>query len=427
MRQKWFAKVGQIQMLFARVDGNARIIVITEGISAVPFQWYMTYLTLYMLALGVSEIQVGLFSGVLVAAQVVSTFLGGYAADRFGRKWVLVVFDILCWGVPMILYAIARNPWYFLAGRMLNGFVYIVSPAFDCLFVEEVPAENRPAVFSMFQFLTAAASLLAPVAGWMVLRWGMIPAGRVIMGTTAVVMIAIPVARWFTLRETEISRSRKAAVMAQPFLAVMREQFSAVGGVLRSQRLRAFLLVRTLLSFSGLMWGTYAVIYLADPKGIGLDQSLVALLPFVSSIATIALIFIAAERMHAGAIFQNLIAGQLVWLLSALCFIFSPRGTIWLALLSMVLLAVSTALSLPASSSYWANLIGDSERAYVFSAASALMLLASLPAAPLAGFLYVLSPRLPFLAAVALQVLVLGLIWGMRFGKEPLSLQLDSI
>jgi len=39
---------------------------------------------------------------------------------------VLVVFDILCWGVRMFLYAIARNPWYFLVGRFINGFVYIV-------------------------------------------------------------------------------------------------------------------------------------------------------------------------------------------------------------------------------------------------------------------------------------------------------------
>ena len=165
---------------FPTVRGNARVISITEGVAAVSFQWYRTYVSLYMVALGVTALQIGWLESVLIFTQFISTLMGGYFADRFGRKRVLVVFDILCWGVPMGLYAIARNPWYFLIGRFINGFVYVVNPSFQCLFVEDVPAEHRAAVFRMVQFLSSGARLLAPAAGFLVAMLGIIPAGRIL-------------------------------------------------------------------------------------------------------------------------------------------------------------------------------------------------------------------------------------------------------
>jgi MFS family permease len=76
---------------FSNVKGNARVIVLSEGTSAITFQWSDIYLPLYMLALGASEIQVGLLASVFILTQFVSSFIGGYIADRFGRKRLLVV------------------------------------------------------------------------------------------------------------------------------------------------------------------------------------------------------------------------------------------------------------------------------------------------------------------------------------------------
>ena len=68
----------------------------------------------------------------------------------------------------------------------------------------------------------------------------------------------------------------------------------------------------------------------------------------------------------------------------------------------------------PANDSYWANIIGDRERALVFSASGALTALVSLPAAPLAGMLYTSSPRGPFVLGITVQVVALVLTLFLR-------------
>ena len=112
-----------------------------------------------MRALGVSKVQLGLFASAAAASQLLSTLVGGHVADRFVRKRTLVAGGIICWVIPLFLYTVARSPLYFLVGQLLNGFVYLVIPAFECLLVEEVPEDGRPAVFGAVRLAYALASL----------------------------------------------------------------------------------------------------------------------------------------------------------------------------------------------------------------------------------------------------------------------------
>jgi MFS family permease len=355
-----------------------------------------------MLALGVSETQVGWLASALISMKFISTLLGGYVADRFGRKRVLVLFDILCWGIPMLLFAVAQNPWYFLAGQLLNGFVYIVLPSFECLFVEDVAAERRAAVFGTMEFLYASASLLAPIAGFMVGQWGIIPAGRLIMGTTCATVVGMAILRQFTLKETGMGQERMALVEGLRPYTIIQEYVSTIRTAVHNRVMRTFLLVRNL------------IIYLTDEDGLGLAKASIAWLPFISALVTMAMILLAAKRMQVTWTISNLIVGQMLWLLAASIFVLSPAQMLWLAIGWAAINAASVALFRPASQSYWANIVGDRERAQVFSASSALMALVALPAGPLAGYLYAFNPRTPFLLGIVIQVIVLGLLLTLR-------------
>ena len=305
-----------------------------------------------------------------------------------------------------------------MIGRLINGFVYVVLPSFECLFVEDIPIVQRPTVFGALQFLMASARLLAPAAGLMVAWMGIVPAGRMIMATCMVSSVTIAIVRHFTMRETSMGQERMTAVEGVPILTLVREYASTIRTAARDHRLRTFLIVRNLNAFVTTMWMTYSVIYLTSQRGVALAESTVALLPFVSAVVTMAMLLLAAERLKTERLYSNLIVGQVLWLLGALFYVLSPAGTMWYVVLWAVISALSTALFRPAAQSYWANLVGDRERAQVFSAGSALMALVALPAGPLAGAAYTLLPKGPFVLGMALQVVALGLVLGMRTAER---------
>ena len=419
-----FHRKQQVGSLFASLEGNARVIVVTEGVAAVSFQWYASYFPLYMLALGVSEAQVGVLAGALVLTKLISTVLGGYFADRFGRKRILVTVDILCWGIPMLLYAVAQNLWYFVAGRLVNGFVYLVLPSFECLFVEDVPVERRAAVFGTLQFLTSGARLLAPVAGGLVAWLGIVRAGRLIMATCMVSSVTMAIIRHLTMQETTVGKERISSTIAVPPKILIREYTTTIGAMFRNPRVRTFLIVRSLVAVVTTMWTTYAVIYLTDARGVALPQSAISLLPLVSALVSMGMIVMSAERIQIKRVSDNLILGQVLWLAAALAFVISPGGTIWFAIIWAVINAISTALFQPAERSYWANIVGDRERAQVFSASFAVMSMVTLLAGPLAGAVYTLYPRGPFMLGMALQIIALGLILNTRL--RPIEAQVQS-
>ena len=192
---------------------------------------------------------------------------------------------------------------------------------------------------------------------------------------------------------------------------MVREYAATLRDAVRDRRLRTFLIVRNLGMFVTTMWTTYSVIYLTDERGVGLAESSVALLPFVSALATIAVILLAAERLTVRARLWQPARWARCCGWSRRCFyVLSPARTIWFVVLWAIVSALSTALFRPAEQSYWASVVGDRERAQVFSASSALMALVALPAGPLAGALYTLAPRGPFWLAIVLQLVALGLI-----------------
>jgi MFS transporter, DHA1 family, tetracycline resistance protein len=406
----WKTFAGPALSLFANVRGNARIIVITEGISNIAFQWYVTYLPLYFLALGLDEVTIGWLASAMILTQIVSTLMGGAAADRYGRKRVLVIGDILCWGIPLALYGIAQNPWYLVIGRLLNGFINVVFPSFECMFVEDVAEEHRPAVFGTLQFLLAGGSLLAPLAGLLVARLGMVSAGRVIMLSTAGMAVAIAILRQFTLNETSMGRERMSSTAGAGAGKLLSDFSRAMKSIAEDRRVWTFLLLRVIGAVSGVVWGTYAMIYLTAQNGARLPEALIALVPTLSAVVTLVGLFLSAERLASRHLYANLVIGQVLWIGGSLVFLISPLQPVLMAGLWTLLSAASLVLFQPASLSYWANIVDERQRAMVSSTATALIMLSTLPVGPLAGYLYQVSPRIPFIITIVLQALQLLII-----------------
>ena len=168
-------------------SGNARAVLVTEPVWAIPYNLVQTYASVYMLALGCTPVQVGLIGSAALVSQLVFSLVGGWITDRLGRKRTTLVFDLLSWSGATLLWALARGfPW-FLAAAMVNSLVRIVMTSWTCLAIEDTAVNQRVHFFTWISIAGVVAGFVAPLSGVLVGRFGLVAAmrGLYLFGFTA--------------------------------------------------------------------------------------------------------------------------------------------------------------------------------------------------------------------------------------------------
>src|ERR1041385_7820263 len=89
-----------------RLRGNPRGCVYTEPLWGIPFNLYAPYVTIYMVALGLSDKQIGLIVSISWGFQIILALLSGVITDKIGRRRTSLLFDILAWSVPALISAL---------------------------------------------------------------------------------------------------------------------------------------------------------------------------------------------------------------------------------------------------------------------------------------------------------------------------------
>ncbi len=102
------------------LKGNERACLWTEPLWGIPYNLYLPFASVYMAALGLNPVEIGTVSTVFFASQMVWALLSGPLTDKLGRRLCTVIFDILSWSVPSLLWMCAQNYWWFLAAAIFN-------------------------------------------------------------------------------------------------------------------------------------------------------------------------------------------------------------------------------------------------------------------------------------------------------------------
>ncbi|RDU35696.1 MFS transporter [Neobacillus piezotolerans] len=101
---------------------------------------------------------------------VTSNLVGGYCADRFGRKRMMV-FAATGQGLSFFIFALANSPFYnspllAFAGFTLAGvFGAFYAPARDASVADMVPEEHRSVVYAVFYTSFNIAVVIGPILG----------------------------------------------------------------------------------------------------------------------------------------------------------------------------------------------------------------------------------------------------------------------
>src|SRR5436189_3512461 len=103
------------------LKGNPRVTVWTEIMFGIPYNLFAPFFSVYMLAMGVTDQQIGSIASLGLLLQVFTALLSGAIVDKFGRRLTLFIADMLCWSVPCLIWAVAQNVNFFIAAALMNS------------------------------------------------------------------------------------------------------------------------------------------------------------------------------------------------------------------------------------------------------------------------------------------------------------------
>lgn len=394
---------------------NASIIFITQPLWTIPAAVFTLYASLYMRALGLSAVQIGWANSILVAFTVVGAGLGGILADRWGRKRTLMVVDSVVWFSFPLLSAVAQNFWYFAAVSVICGLGLLVLPAWECLYIEDEEPDRRARRYAILQFVLLCSGVVAPVGGYLVQTYSIVPAMRGIYVFTILSVSTGLLIRLFLVRETSVGeRLHQAGRAASESLVAQHRR--ALSFLARHRDLGVLSSMQALVQFSWSLWTPFAPQYFTDDAGLGIDVRTISFVPVVSSAVMGIVLLWVIPRVSYRSHRKVMIAGAGASAVGVLSLTVSPGNSVALLLAFSSVWALGIAMFGPIRQTAWANLAPDAARASLLSTTATLSYAFAAPAGALGGWLYTLNTRAPFALLFLVYLALAG--FGVRLSRE---------
>jgi MFS family permease len=366
-----------VNPLWQRLRGNLAALAAMSSLRGVHSSVYNVIWQPFVLSLGASMPMLGLLNslgGVSGLIPTIAQSLGGWLADRVGRKPFLIMAS-LATIAAYSLFALAgiSNFWLPLAiGVVVYGFASLSRPAISSMTAESVRSDQQGSAFSLMMVAQTAPGIVMPaLGGWAAAQFGYALVFPLGIALELVILYVV----WRFVRET------------RPASGPLR------GHEAKAALLRAVIPPRRLMGFAlagagdvffwsmgyGLLYGMLTQTYHYTTLQLGLMSAVMSL--------TWAIV-----QMPVGRYIDHHPTRRMMILSESLGI---PLMLIWMTqsrfeilLASQVLMAITAATWVPAASTYLARHTVPEDRSESFGRLNAFRGLIAFPAPALGGLLY---------------------------------------
>lgn len=406
------------------LKGNPRVTVLTEPMFGIPFNLFAPFLSVYMLALGVTDQGIGTIASVGLAFQILGALLSGAIVDKYGRRLTLFIADIVTWGVPCLIWAVAQDMRFFLVAAMFNGLFRISHTAWTCLMVEDAEERHLVHIWTWVTIFGICSSFFTPLGGWFVARFGLIPAMRGLVIFGCVMLTAKALVLYAFSHETDRGKQRIAETRHKSLVSLLGEYRSVFGQVLRSKPILAALSLMVIGNIFGAVHGSFWGVLFTTK--LGFAESQISLYVMLRSIIIALCFFLIGPRLTNMRNFRlPLWVGSAGYFVSQALLVFMPPQTVSLLVISVALEGVGAALINPMLESLLAVALETHERARLSAMVYVILLLVTSPFPWIAGQLSAIDRSLPFALNMSLFVIGAGLVWLIGRRQSFASLQME--
>jgi len=382
------------------LTGNPRGCVYTEPLWGIPFNLYAPYVSIYMLALGLSDTQIGTILSISWGFQIIMALVSGVITDKLGRRLTTLIFDILAWTIPALIAALAQNFWYFLAAGIINSLWRVVHNSWACLLVEDAEPHQLVDMYTWIYIGNQLVGFVAPLAGVLIGIFSLVPTMRGLYTFGAVMFTLKAIITYRMTEETAQGKVRMQETRHQSALNVLSEYKGVLRTLLRTPQTLYTAGIMLVVTISTLISGSFWAIIVTEKLHIPAQN--LALFPLLKSAIILSFFFVVMPRLNKMHYKLPLAIGFLGFVASQLMLIAAPVGGYLFLIVSVVLEACSFAAVSPLTDQMVALTINPQERARILSILYVGIILLTSPFGWIAGTLSARNKDLPFILNIAL-------------------------
>ncbi len=389
--------------------GNARGCVYPEPLNAIPVNLYAPYVSVFMLALGVTDAQIGLTVSVSWAVQLVLAIFSGTITDKLGRRKATLIFDLVSYVIPALISAAAQNFWYFLGAAIFSSFIRIPQNSWMCLAVEDTDPDQLIDVFSWVYIAGLLSAFFAPIAGVLIKSLMLIPTMRVLYIFAAVCFTAKAFITFKLTSETRQGLIRMEEMKGKSIFTGMGGYGKIIKQVLHTPKTLYTAGIMVIMSICMMINSTFWSVIATEKIKIAVYN--ISIFAFAHSVVMLLFYFVVSPRLKKFHYKIPMVLGFWGFALSHLLLILTPVNGYPLLVISILIDGCCLAVLNPLVDQLIVLTIDAEERARIQSILYVAVIIITTPFGWIAGSLSALNKNLPFILNLVLFIIGGFLAW----------------
>ena len=392
--------------------GNPRTLIFMEPLWGIPFNLIAPFATLYMYVQGITDIQIGIILSVSMVVQVLFSFFGGIITDKLGRKVSTMIGDFFGWSLACLVWAVSNNFWLFLIAVLFNSIEQINHTAWICLLIEDGDEKDMLGMYTWINIGGLVAVFFAPVAGFLIQGFSLVPVVRVFYLTFAVTMFIKVILTYRYCSETRRGKIRMVETKSVSIREMLLEYKELIPRVLKNKDVMKIVSINVIFRITTLISTTFFGLYIT--VRLGIPQRYLAFFPILN--AAVMLVFMVGLQHKLESIKFRLPmwGGLLLFIASQVLLIFIPSDYLGLVALYIFLFAVANALVEPRRGALLQLYLDPEERARINALIVTFTIAFTAPFGYFAGLLSSIDRRLPFVMALILFIVAIIIVGRIR-------------
>lgn len=265
-----------------------------------------------------------------------------------------------------------------------------------------------------------AAGIFTAIAGGIINIFGVVNSMRGIYAVGCISMTLMFIIRNYWVEETKIGKEIMSLHRSISFKEKKDDYIKAIKFMFTNPSTLLALFIMILTNFQ-VAFQFFIAIYLQDV--LKLKASMTSIYPGLSAVINLFIFFVFLPSLMKRHVSNGLIKGLAFSIAGYIVFLLARPHGYFILIISIILTATGNMLTTTFRDTLWNSVIGESERAKIFSACQGIISILSIPSGIIAGYSYKSNPAYPFAASIV--IFALALVFAIKYNRLKFKINKD--